>query len=119
MPPTPRHSRERGNPEGTGARISLRCEEIEELADLYVEGELSEESTARISRHLFRCPDCSYRIRSIEQTRGLLRDAAPKRESNPGFRERMSARLHAEFAEHLTLEPADLPGQLALPDFRP
>ena len=96
----------------------MRCEDIQELADLYVDGELAEETIARVSRHLLRCPDCSYQIRSIEQTRGHLREACSKQESNPGFRERLSARLHSEFADHLTPESADMPGQLALPDFR-
>lgn len=96
----------------------MRCEDIQELADLYVDGELAEETAARISRHLLRCAECSYRIRSIEQTRTHLHDTFPKYESNPGFRERLSARLHAEFADHLTPESADLATQLSLPELR-
>src|SRR5436853_1241479 len=96
----------------------MRCEDIQELADLYVDGDLAEQTAVRISRHLFRCPDCSYRIRSIEQTRQHLQDAFPKQEPNPGFRERMSARLHAAFSDHLTPETADFPNQLSLPNLR-
>jgi len=96
----------------------MNCAELEELSDLYIEGSLSEESHSRIDRHLLRCHDCAYRIRSLEQTRGLLREAMPRSESNPGFRERLSARLHAEFADHLTPESADLPNQLSLPNLR-
>ncbi len=113
-----RHSGEGGNPEEPISSSPLRCEVIQELADLYVDGELPEETIARVSKHLLGCPDCSFQIRSVEQARGHLRDTCGKHESNPGFRERLSARLHAEFADHVTPETVDLPGQLALPDFR-
>jgi anti-sigma factor RsiW len=93
----------------------MRCTEITELADLYVDGELSEETRGRIDRHILRCADCAYRIRAIEQTKSLLRDAYPRAETSPGFRERTSARLHDAFADVLRREPQPSEGQWTLP----
>ena len=93
----------------------MNCKEITDLLDLYSDGELSEEARARVDRHLIRCAECAYRIRSIDQTRALLREAYPREESAPGFRERLEARLESELADHLKTEPAESAAQWSLP----
>src|SRR5688500_392052 len=93
----------------------MNCKEITDLLDLYADGELSLESRARIDRHLIQCAGCAYRVRSIEQTRSLLRDALPQEESAPGFRERMEARLESELVDLLKPEPVESAAQWSLP----
>ena len=61
----------------------MNCKDLNELADLYADGELPEEARARVERHLIQCPQCAYRVRSIEQTRALLRQAFPPIEPSP------------------------------------
>ena len=85
----------------------MRCDDIEELIDLYLDNALSEEARARVERHVLRCPDCAFRVRTLEQTRGMLREACPLAEASPSFRERMAARLHDEFADVLRPEPKE------------
>jgi len=94
----------------------MNCKEIADLLELYADAELSEEARARVDRHLMRCAECAYLVRSIEQTRSLLRDAYPRDESAPGFRERMEARLESELADVLKPEPAESATQWSLPN---
>jgi anti-sigma factor RsiW len=93
----------------------MRCAEIKDLLDLYVDGELAEETRSRIERHLLRCADCAFQVRTLEQTRALLRDAYPHEVSSPAFREKMAARLHDAFQEVLRTEPASAASQWPLP----
>ena len=71
----------------------MRCEELQTLLDLHLDGELSEELSRKIERHLLRCPACAYEARTLEQTRIMLREAVPAAETSSSFRERTSARL--------------------------
>jgi anti-sigma factor RsiW len=96
----------------------MHCNKITELLDLYIDGELDEEALDRVERHLLRCNECSFQVRSLEQTRTLLRKALPVSESSPSFRERTSARLQEEFADVLQTQPAQVDRQWALPFLR-
>ncbi len=96
----------------------MRCNKITELLDLYIDCELAEETRARVDRHLLRCSECAFEVRSLEQTRALLRDAFPSAESSPAFREKMAARLLEEFADQLRPEPIRSEGQWSLPFLR-
>jgi anti-sigma factor RsiW len=84
----------------------LRCNEIEEMIDLFLDDALSEEARGRVERHVLRCPDCAFRVRSLEQTLGLLREACPPVDASPSFRERMAARLQDSLSDVLRPEPA-------------
>jgi len=93
----------------------MRCADISELIDLYLDGDLSDESRARVQRHLIRCESCAYQLRSMDQARELLRDAHPHAQSSPSFRERASARLQDSFSDVLRREPAADETQWTLP----
>jgi anti-sigma factor RsiW len=71
----------------------MRCEELRSLLDLYLDGELPEEAAQKLDRHLLRCPACTYEVRTLEQTRAMLREAVEPTVTAPGFRERALARL--------------------------
>ncbi len=83
----------------------MRCEEMRDLLDLYMDGELPEETSQRLSRHLLRCTQCASEIQTLEQTRTMLREAIPASETSSAFRERTSARLLDAFAAHLRPVP--------------
>jgi anti-sigma factor RsiW len=85
----------------------MRCAELNDLIDLYIDDELAEETRAHVERHLLRCPDCAFRVRSIEQTKAMLREACPDIESSPSFRERMAARLQDALSDVIRAEPAE------------
>ncbi len=79
----------------------MRCDELRDLLDLYLDNELQEEAARKLDRHLLRCPNCAYEARTLEQTRAMLREAVSPVETSPGFRERTVARLLDEFADRL------------------
>lgn len=85
------------------------------LLDLYVDGALSEESGERVERHLMRCARCSFEVRTLEQARAHLRQALPRTESSPAFREKMMARLSDAFADVLQEEPSGMGSQREFP----
>ena len=85
----------------------MRCDQLEELLDYYLDNDLSEEGRAKVERHVLRCPDCAFRVRALEQTRALLRGAYSPAEASPSFRERMSARLEDDLADVLRHEPVE------------
>jgi anti-sigma factor RsiW len=93
----------------------MRCSEIKDLLDLYVDGDLPEEGCARVERHLLRCAACAFEVRSLEQTRAHLRDACPPEEASPSFRERMAARLEDALADVLRAPEDETARQRALP----
>ena len=84
----------------------MRCEELRDLLDLHVDGELPEEVTRKLERHLLRCPACAYEARTLEQTGAMLRETVLPAETSPAFRERMAARLRNAFVGHLRPTPA-------------
>jgi anti-sigma factor RsiW len=93
----------------------MRCSELTELLDLYIDDGLSDEERARVERHLMGCAKCAHRVRAAEQARELLREAYPREETSPGFRERTEARLRSNLADVLQ-EPGGAPaGQWRLP----
>ena len=83
----------------------MRCDEMRGLLDLYMDGELPEETVAKMDRHLMRCADCAYDIRTLEQTVEMLRAAIPPAETSPAFRERAAARLLDALSPHLRPAP--------------
>lgn len=86
----------------------MRCEDLNALLDLHLDGELPEELARKLDRHLLRCPACAYEARTLEQTRTMLREAVPPAETTPGYRERATARLLDALAGHLrSVSPAD------------
>ena len=85
----------------------MPCTELDELTDLYLDDALSEEARARVERHVMRCQDCAFRVRSLEQTLSHLREACPPVESSPSFRERMAARLQDSLSDVLRPEPVE------------
>ena len=94
----------------------MRCNEMRGLFHLYLDGELPEEQTQMIDRHVLRCQPCGGELRSLEQTRALLRESLAQEEPSPSYRERASARLLAAFSLHLRPEPAqDTSRQWTLP----
>jgi anti-sigma factor RsiW len=93
----------------------MRCAEAQDLLDLYVDGELPEESRARVERHLLRCAACAFEVRTLEQTRAHLRESHPRVESSPAFREKTAARLQDAFADVLRPEPESNDRQWPLP----
>jgi anti-sigma factor RsiW len=83
----------------------MRCDELTALIDLYVAGDLPDELSQRVERHLLRCARCAHEVRSLEQTQALLRDAVPCAGTSPQFRERAMARLHDALAPELNRHP--------------
>ena len=71
----------------------MRCEEWEHLLNLSLDGELPEETARALDRHTMRCPACAYELRTLEQTRRMLRDADLSEAPSDGFRQRTAARL--------------------------
>ena len=79
----------------------MRCEETKSLLDLHLHGDLPQDLGVKVERHLLRCPQCAGDLRSLEQTRALLREFVAPVEPSPAFRERAAARLHTQLAQHL------------------
>jgi anti-sigma factor RsiW len=97
----------------------MRCADFQELLDLYIDGDLPEETRARLERHLLRCAECAFQARTLEQTRVHLREAYPHHETTPAFREKMSARLQDAFQDRLRPEPEPASNQWPLPFLLP
>src|SRR5437016_2264277 len=95
----------------------MNCSELRELIDLYIDGELPEEACGRVERHLFGCRECAFEARSLEQTRGFLREAFAPGEASPGFRERAAARLRYSLSDVLA-KPEPAANQWSLPFLR-
>jgi len=97
----------------------MNCDELKGLLDLYLDGELPDETARQVDRHLMRCQPCAYEVRTLEQTRALLREAVAPAEAAPAFRERATARLLDAFAAHLRPAPEAADGrQWTLPFLR-
>ena len=77
----------------------MRCDEWNNLLDLYLDGEMPEETARALDRHTMRCPACAYELRTLEQTRRMLREADLTAVPSDGFRERTAARLRDALTE--------------------
>jgi anti-sigma factor RsiW len=93
----------------------MRCDELQGLLDLFIDGDLTEEMRARIDRHLLRSPACSYAARSLEQTRSMLRDAVEPANPSPAYRERTLAKLMDALSDHLQTDTWKDARQTTLP----
>ncbi len=78
----------------------MRCDDLRDLLDLHLDGELPTESARKMERHLLRCQSCAYELHALQQTRAMLREAVAVAETTPQFRERTLARLLDAFAPH-------------------
>lgn len=85
------------------------------LVGFALDGELSEEAKQRLERHCLRCAQCAHKMRALEKTRSMLREAVPPVELSAAFLERVQARLHAHFESQLLLQETPSPVQWALP----
>ena|ERR1043166_4357142 len=97
---------------------SITCSELDRLIDLHLDDSLPEDLRGDIERHLMTCEACAFKTRSFEQIRELLGQSFPLEEAAPGFRDRLSARLLAEFDDILVRPSESLPNQLELPYLR-
>ena len=99
----------------------LTCDEIADLISAYVDGELSNEERAAVSRHIARCPGCSLVVERTEALSRQVRQAArfelpadlPKQihralpaESRHGFFSVLRARHLQLLGSHLTAATA-------------
>ncbi len=76
-----------------GWRTTMTCEEVERLADAYVDGELALEGTLALEAHVDQCEACTARLDRIRAVQHALRSA-------PSFRapEALAARVRATVA---------------------
>ena len=94
----------------------MRCDDLRPLLDMYLDGELPDETVRKLDRHLLRCPSCAYEVRTLEQTQAMLREAVPVADPSPAFRERTAARLLDALAPMLQPVPSGETGrQWSLP----
>lgn len=93
----------------------MRCHEFEEIADLYLDGELSVETTHAAVVHLDECRDCRDDLAQLRTLNSGISSAvkgAPRYQPDPIFVERL--RLSAQDAAH---EPAVSPWQWFSPKY--
>lgn len=93
----------------------MTCAEVLRWIDLYVEDGLSEEVRQGVDRHVLVCRRCAFELNACQQTRRKLRIALGDMVARPGFRERLSARLHYEFAADFDVSHEENPLQRQLP----
>jgi anti-sigma factor RsiW len=74
----------------------MKCSEIKDLLGNYLDDELTQEMRNRVSRHLVRCRDCAWEVKSIEEAIGALRATSPEERPAREFRERLLAAALAE-----------------------
>jgi len=74
----------------------MKCSEIKDLLGNYLDDELTQEMRNRVNRHLVRCRDCAWEVKSLEEAIGALRATAPDDRPTAEFRERL---LEAALAE--------------------
>lgn len=89
----------------------MRCGEIGMLLHPYLDGELTEDLEAVVSRHLLRCSACAHEAHSLEQTRAMLRSAVEQAEPSDAFVERTSARLRDRLSQHIRPAPRQIVGR--------
>ena len=79
----------------------MRCDELRDLLDLHMDGELPTETARKMERHLMRCQPCAAELHTLQQTRTMLREAYPQSETTSTFRERTLARLLDNFSPRI------------------
>ncbi len=78
----------------------MRCDELRDLLDLHMDGDLPTETARKMERHLLRCQTCAADLHTLQQSRAMLREAEPVSVTTSSFRERTLARLLDNFAPH-------------------
>lgn len=69
----------------------MKCSEIKDLLGNYLDDELTQEMRNRVNRHLVRCRDCAWEVKSMEEALGALRATTPDERPTREFRERLLA----------------------------
>jgi len=96
----------------------ISCKEIAVLSQLHIDGDLPEELEVQVERHLLQCRECSFQLRSLEQTTDLLKEAFPPELSSSSYRERALARLQENLSDVLAQPLPEEQSQWALPFLR-
>ena len=76
----------------------MRCQDFRDVADLYVDGELSLETISAVVVHLENCPDCRVEVAQLQTLRSRVTAAAvnaPEYQVDSAF----VARLRKQFAD--------------------
>jgi anti-sigma factor RsiW len=68
----------------------MKCERIQELLSLLLEGELTAEEKALVEGHLQSCPSCALLLSALKETRRAL-EGIPELEVSPELLSRLSA----------------------------
>ncbi len=68
----------------------MKCERIEELLSLYVEGDLTSKEKAAVDSHLLACPSCALLLAALKETR-LALSGIPELEVSPELLSRLAA----------------------------
>jgi hypothetical protein len=68
----------------------MRCEHIEELLSVFLEGELNPAEKEQVEVHLAGCPDCASLLADLRRTRQALA-GFPEVEVSPGLQARLAA----------------------------
>lgn len=67
----------------------IRCEQVLEELEVYLDGELGEEECERIIRHLEGCGECTRREGFLRALRDLIRRKCRAADAPPGLEERI------------------------------
>ncbi len=79
----------------------MQCDEVQRIADLYIDNLLDEESMSAVKRHLFICPTCNHDIETVLTTISLIRSQVQPEQLSPSFKERTTAMLLDKLRDHL------------------
>src|SRR5262249_19992425 len=95
-----------------GGRGRMTCRDIHGLAANYVDGELPEETSNRVQRHLLQCSPCREEVESLRTAVEVLRATHGGAAVSQVFVEAVLARLEGELG--IQNSPAEVSGQLIL-----
>lgn len=73
--------------------MMLRCQDIVDFLLDYLDGELPEETVARLERHLADCPECVRFLETYRKVSSLTRRSLTSEEIPPELRARIRATL--------------------------
>jgi len=85
--------------------MKMRCQNIKQKLDRYIQGDLPEPISRRIERHLHKCRNCADTLSRINKLEGLFEDT-PLPPVPEGFSERLMQRAHQRQYLQQTSEPA-------------